>query len=130
MRDRIRERLAEYRTEALERIGTAENRTKLTHMERGTLTSSMCDLAINKDNEAGFAEYMDRSARFIRHFASWAGYADELRDGGTKLKQEIMARVTHEFRGQLDPALDKIIKRKVEDFELDYVEGEEMNAIT
>jgi hypothetical protein len=35
-----------------------------------------------------------------------------------------------QLRGQLDPTLDKIINRKVEDFELDYVEGREMNATT
>jgi hypothetical protein len=88
-------------------------------------------LAINTDNETGFVEYMDQSASFIRQVApgSWAEYADELRDGGHRLKQEIMARVEHELRGQLDPALDKIIKRKVEDFEWN-IEGKEMNATT
>jgi len=75
---------------------------------------------------------MDQSVNFIRRVApgSATEYADELRDGGNKLKQEIMAKVKHELRGQLDPALDKIIKRKVEDFELGYVEGREMNATT
>jgi hypothetical protein len=76
---------------------------------------------------------MDRSANFIRHVApgSWAQYADELRDSGHKLKQEIMARMNkNELAGQLDPALDKIIKRKVEDFELGFVEGKDMNATT
>jgi len=128
----IRERLAEYRGEALERIASAENRTKSTYAQRGILSSSMCYLAINRDNETGFAEYMDRSANFIRHVApgSWAEYAEELLDGGHKLKQEIMAKVKHELRGQLDPALDKIIKRKVEDFQLGYVEGQEMNTTT
>jgi hypothetical protein len=89
-------------------------------------------LAINRDNETGFAKYMDQSANFIRHVApgSWAEYADELRDGGTKLKQEIMAKVKHELRGQLEPVLDKLIKRKVEDFELGYVEGKNVNATT
>src|SRR5262249_43522640 len=61
---------------------------------------------------------------------SSADYADELRDGGNKLKQEIMAKVKHEFRGTLDLALDKLIKRKVEDFQLGYVEGQEMNTTT
>lgn len=126
MRDRIRERLTEYRSEALDRIVIAETRTKSTFAQ-GVVSSS-----INTDNETGFAEYMDRSASFIRHVApgSWAEYADELRDGGTKLKQEIMAKVKHELRGQLDPSLDKLIKRKVEDFELGYVEGKDMNATT
>jgi len=92
----------------------------------------MCLRAINEDNETGFREYMDQSVNFIRRVApgSATEYADELRDGGNKLKQEIMAKVKHELRGQLDPALDKIIKRKVEDFELGYVEGREMNATT
>jgi hypothetical protein len=132
MRDRIRERLTEYQTEALERIAVAVNRTKSKAASTGNLNSGGYYLAINKDNEAGFAEYMDRSANFIRHVAPGSGaqYADELRDGGHKLKQEIMAKVKHEFRGRLDPALDKIIKRKVEDFEFGFVEGREMNATT
>jgi hypothetical protein len=136
MRERIRERLEEYRSEALERIGVAVNSTKAAFNQRGTLTSSMCYLAVNKDNETGLAEYMDRSIHFIRHVASgsWAEYSDELRDAGRKLKQEIMDKLAHDpcgqLRGQLDPTLDKIINRKVEDFELDYVEGREMNATT
>ena len=132
MRDRIRKRLTEYRAEALERISRSEAKTRSTYAGRGTLQSSMCLRAINEDNETGFREYMDQSVNFIRRVApgSATEYADELRDGGNKLKQEIMAKVKHELRGQLDPALDKIIKRKVEDFELGYVEGREMNATT
>jgi hypothetical protein len=133
MRDRIRERLTEYRSEALERIGIAENRTKSIHVGRGTASSSMFHRDINEDNKTGFAEYMDQSADFIRQVArgSWAEYADELRNGGHKLKQEIMAKTGDEnFKAQLDPALDKIIKRKVEDFQLGYVEGQEMNTTT
>jgi hypothetical protein len=132
MRDRIRTRLTEYRGEALERIGIAVNRTKADAAQRGVLTSSMCYLAINRDNEAGFAEYMDRSVNFIRQVApgSWAEYADELRDGGNTLKQEIMAKPSDEnFKAHLDVALDKIIKRKVEDFEW-HIEGKDMNATT
>jgi len=101
-------------------------------MGTGTVTGSRCYLDINKDNEAGFAEYMDRSADFIRHVAagSTAEYADELRDGGNKLKQEIVTEVKHEFSGRLDPALDKIINRKVENFELGYVERKDMSPTT
>src|SRR5436309_1782770 len=104
MRDRIRQRLEKYRAEAHERIGIAVNKTKATFAQRGTLTSSMCYLAINEDNRAGFAEYMDRSIDLIRHVAagSWAQYADELREGGHKLKQEIMANLAkNELHGQL-----------------------------
>jgi len=139
MRDLIRKRLRENRGEALESIAIAINRTKSKFS--GSLTSSRCYLAINKDNEVGLAEYMDRSIHFIRRVASgsWAEYADELWDAGQKLKQEIMDKMAHdpgakmwaEVKGQLDTALDKIIKRKVEDFELDYVEeGRGMNATT
>jgi hypothetical protein len=132
MRDVIRKRLAEDRGEALQRIAIAENRTRSIHAGRGTLTSSMCDLAINQDNEVGLAEYMDQSVDFILQMApgSWAEYADELQESGNKLKQEIMARTKHQLRGQLDPALDKIIKRKVENFELGYTPGKKMNAAT
>jgi hypothetical protein len=136
MRDRIRQRLEEYGAEALECIGVAMNKTKLAFNQRGTLTSSMCYLAINKDNETGLAEYMDRSIHFIRHVASGslAEYSDELRDAGRKLKQEIMDKLARDpcgqLSGQLVPTLDKIINRKVEDFELNYTEGKEMNAIT
>lgn len=75
---------------------------------------------------------MDRSANFIRHVApgSWAEYGDELRAAGNKLKEEIMADTKSEFRDQLGEALDKLIKRKVEDFELGYTEGKNMNATT
>jgi hypothetical protein len=96
----------------------------------------MCYLAVNKDNEIGLAEYMDRSIHFIRHVASgsWAEYSDELRDAGHKLKQEIMDKLARDpcgqFSGQLVPTLDKIINRKVEDFEINYTQGREMTATT
>jgi len=35
-----------------------------------------------------------------------------------------------QFRADLDLALDKVIKRKVEDFEVGYMEGQQMNATT
>ena len=132
MRDRIKERLTEYRTEALESIASDESRTRSTHAGRGTLNSSMLHHDINEVNKTGFAEYMDRSVNFIRQVApgSWAEYADELRDGGNTLKQEIMAKPGDEnFKAHLDVALDKIIKRKVEDFEW-HIEGKDMNATT
>jgi hypothetical protein len=134
MRDRIRERLTEYRTEALERIAVAEDTTKAAFSERGTLRSSMFHRAINRDNENGFTQYMDQSADFIRQVApgSGAGYADELREGANKLKQEIMAKPGDEnFKVYLDEAINKIIKRKVEDFEFGINEGRrDMNATT
>src|SRR6516165_2393632 len=141
MRDRIRERLTEYRADALQSIGDAVNRTKSKFSGAGRMNSGYYYRAINKDNETGFAEYMDRSASFVRHVApgSWAEYAAELRDGGDKLKQEIMAKADHDlaassigvqFRADLDLALDKVIKRKVEDFEVGYMEGQQMNATT
>jgi hypothetical protein len=133
MRDRIRKRLAEYRTEALERIGRAEAKTKSTYAGRGTLQSSMCHLAINEDNETGFAEYMDQSVNFIRRAAPGSGreYADELREGANKLKQEIMAKSGDgNFKAYLDAAIDKLIERKIEDFELGIDEGREMNTTT
>ena len=133
MRDQIKERLTEYRAEARDSIAIAENKTKAEFAKRGTLSSSMFHLAVNEDNKTGFAQYMERSGKFIRHVApgSWPQYADELREGGHKLKQEIMARMNqNQLSGQLDPALDKLIKRKVEDFQLGYTEGEDMNATT
>jgi hypothetical protein len=92
MRDRIRERLTEYREEAHKRIGSAMAKTKSEFAGRGTLSSSMCYLAVNTDNETGLAEYMDRSIHFIRGVASgsWTEYVDELRDAEQKLKQDIM----------------------------------------
>ena len=51
-------------------------------------------------------------------------------DSGQKLKQEIMANTKSKFRDQLSEALDKLIKRKVEDFELGYVEGRDMTTTT
>ena len=98
MRDVIRKRLAEYRAEALKSIAIAVNGTKATFAERGGLNGSRCYLTINKDNETGLAKYMDRSVHFIRRVASgsWAEYADELRDGGHKLKQEIMDKMAND----------------------------------
>jgi hypothetical protein len=132
MRDLIRERLTEYRAEALERIGIAVNKTKSKAAGTGSLHGSRVHLTINEDNEAGFVEYMDRSIAFIRHVVPGrrAQYIDELRDGGTKLKQEIMARKDNQFKAQLGEALDQLIKRKVEDFEWGYMEGKDMNATT
>jgi len=143
MRDRIREQLTEYRTEALRSIVDAVNRTKSKASEAGRMNSHAYYRAINEDSKAGFAQYMDQSADYIRQVApaSWAEYSDELRDGGNKLKQEIMAEIDHDlaasrhsigaqFRTELKAALDKLIKRKVEDFELSFVEGGDLNAIT
>ena len=137
MRDVIKKRLAEYRIEALDSIAFAENRTKATFAQRGTLSSSMFHSSINEDNKTGFAQYMDQSANFIRQVApgSSAEYVDELWDGGHKLKQEIMANVDHEnsmmrenstrvqLKNELRLALDKLIERKVEDFEIGYIDG-------
>jgi hypothetical protein len=133
MRERIRARLREYRTKALLSIVAAVNSTKSKFSGAGRLNSHGYYRSINENNEAGFATYMDRSATFIRQVApgSSAEYVDELWDGGHKLKQEIMAKMDkNQLQGQLDPALDKLIRRKVEDFELGYVEGKDMNATT
>jgi len=70
MRDRIKERLTEYRTEALESIASAESRTKSTHAGRGTSISSTFNRDINEVNKTGLAEYMDRSVNFIRQAAT------------------------------------------------------------
>jgi hypothetical protein len=62
-------------------------------------------------------------------------------DGGHKLKQEIMAKVDRDLaasgnsigaqlRTELEAALDSLIERKVEDFEIGFVEGKEMNPTT
>jgi hypothetical protein len=89
----------------------------------------MAHIAINNDNKTGCAEYMDQSAKFIRHVAgsSWAEYADELRDAANELKQEIIARISDAGKRieNLEAALDKLIERRLEDFELNFVEGKE-----
>ena len=132
MRDRIRKRLREYRAQALGGIEVAVNRTRSKAAGYGNLHSSRLSLTINDDTKAGFAEYMDQSIKFICHVvpSSSAEYVDELWDGGHKLKQEIMANTKSELRAQLSETLDKLIERKVEDFELGFVEGKEMNATT
>jgi hypothetical protein len=120
----------------------AVNKTKSKFSGAGRLNSHGYYRSINENNEAGFAQYMDRSAKFIRQAApgSSAEYVDELWDGGHKLKQEIMAKMDREnsmtpgnsiavqLRNDLDATLDKLIERKVEDFELGIMEGREMNA--
>jgi hypothetical protein len=140
MRDRIRARLREYRTKALLSIVAAVNKTKSKFSGAGRLNSHGYYRSINENNEAGFAQYMDRSATFIRRAAhgSCAEYADELRDGGNTLKREIMAKMDREvavsgnsigaqLRNELEAALDKLIKHKVEDFEFGIMEGKDMN---
>jgi hypothetical protein len=132
MRDLIRERLTEYRAEAIQSIGIAVNKTRSRAAGSGNLGSSRLNLVINDDTKVGFAEYVDRSTKFIRHVApgSWAEYADELRDAGNKLMQEIMADTKSGLRSQLEEALNQLIKRKVEDFEFGYTEGQDMSATT
>ena len=143
MRDQIRQRLIEYAVEALRDIGVAVNETK----SKLDLNNSRTYLYINKDYEDGFAKYMDRSVEFVSHVGrgSKTEYATELREAGNNLKGTIMANLGHQNRmlgafpgnstrvalmGQLGPALDKLIKRKVEDFELGYIEGKDMTATT
>ena len=132
MREQIRKRLKEYRGEALESIGIAVSRTRSKASGTGTLHGSRINLDINKDTKTGFEEHMDESTKFIRQMApgSSAEYADELQDSGQKLKQEIMADTKSTFRDQLSEGLDKLIERKVEDFELGYVKGKDMTATT
>jgi hypothetical protein len=131
VRDQIREQLAAYRAEALERIGDVVNRTKSKASETGRTNSPAYYRAINEDNKAGLAQYMDRSADHICQVAPSSGteYSDELRDCGNKLKQEIMAKsdvaASAQFRTELRAALDKLIKHKVEDFEFDMTEGQD-----
>jgi hypothetical protein len=135
MRERIRKRLTEYRAEAIDSIEVAVNRTRSKFSGAGRANSHGYYGSINENNEAGFTEYMDRSATFIRRVApgSSAEYVDELWDGGQKLKQEIMAKMDRDpatsgnstavqLRNDLDATLGKLIERKVEDFELGYVE--------
>src|SRR5215831_15260088 len=144
MRERIRARLREYRTKALLSIVAAVNKTKSKFSGAGRLNSHGYYRSINENNEAGFAQYMDRSAEFIRQVApgSSAEYVDELWDGGHKLKQEIMAKMDREnsmtpgnstrvqLRNDLEAALDSLIERKLQDFEIGFVQGREMNATT
>jgi hypothetical protein len=129
----------------LDNIAVAINKTKSEFSGAGRLNSHGYYRSINENNKDGFAQYMDQSANFIRRVASgsYAEYADELWDGGNTLKQEIMAKMDHEnrmagalpgnsirdeLRNDLEAALDSLIKRKVEDFELGFIEGREMNA--
>lgn len=145
MKDRIKKRLSEYRDEALQSISDALSETKSELSGRGR--SKAWYRAIGKDYEGGLAKYMDLSANFIRQVAagSEADYANELRDAGNELKEEIIRKIDHndqlaaalpgnsmrvQSRNELDLALDKLIKRKVEDFELGVIEGREMTAIT
>jgi hypothetical protein len=67
MKDLIRKRLTEYRTEAMDSIGVAVNRTKSKAAGTGNLNSSKVYLAINEDNKAGFEAYMDRFIAFDPH---------------------------------------------------------------
>jgi len=111
------------------------------------LNSDRLYLFINEHNKTGFAQYIDRSANFIRYVAglSASQYADELRDAAKDLKYEIMAKMDrdnfmewalpgnperYQLRNELEPALDKLIERKFEDFRLGFIEGKDVNATT
>src|SRR5215510_10046380 len=94
MRNLIRKRLTEYRIDALDNIAVAVNNTKANFAKHGALNSDRLYLFINEHNKTGFAQYIDRSANFIRYVAgsSASQYADELRDAAKGLKYEIMAK--------------------------------------
>src|SRR5262245_32740045 len=113
----------------------------------GALNSDRLYLFINEHNKTGFAQYIDRSANFIRYVAglSASQYADELRDAAKDLKYEIMAKMDrdnfmewalpgnperYQLRNELEPALDKLLERKLDDFRLGFIEGKDMNATT
>jgi hypothetical protein len=147
MRNLIRKRLTEYRIDALDNIAVAVNNTKANFAKRSALNSDRLYLFINEHNKTGFAQYIDRSANFIRYVAglSASQYADELRDAAKDLKYEIMAKMDrdnfmewalpgnperYQLRNELEPALDKLIERKLEDFRLGFIEGKDMNATT
>jgi hypothetical protein len=66
MRDRIRERLTEYRAEALESIGIAVNKTRAKAAASGNSGSSRLNLVINDDTKIGFAKYMIDPSLFSR----------------------------------------------------------------
>ena len=102
---------------------------------RQIVNSDRLYLFINEHNKTGFAQYIDRSANFIRYVAglSASQYADELRDAAKDFKYEIMAKMDrdnfmewalpgnperYQLRNELELALDKLIERKLEDFRL------------
>jgi hypothetical protein len=62
---------------------------------RQIVNSDRLYLFINEHNKTGFAQYIDRSANFIRYVAglSASQYADELRDAAKDFKYEIMAKM-------------------------------------
>jgi len=95
MRNLIRKRLTEYRIDALDNISVAANNTKANFANHGALNSDRLYLCINEHNKTGFAQYIDRSANFIRYVAglSASQYADELRDAAKDFKYEIMAKM-------------------------------------
>ena len=147
MRNLIRKRLTEYRIDALDNISVAANNTKANFANHGALNSDRLYLFINEHNKTGFAQYIDRSANFIRYVAglSASQYADELRNAANDLKYEIMAKMDrdnfmewalpgnperYQLRNELEPALDKLIERKLEDFRLGFIEVKDMNATT
>src|SRR5215510_14586483 len=69
MRNLIRKRLTEYRIDALDNIAVAVNNTKANFAKHGALNSDRLYLFINEHNKTGFAQYIDRSANFIRYVA-------------------------------------------------------------
>jgi len=136
-------RLMEDREAAVQEVEIAKNKTKSEAAKHGALNGSRVQIYINEDIKHGLAAYLDRSAKFITHVAgpSHNLYANELREAASALKQDVLGKLDHEskmemafpgsaeratFRRILELDLDKIIKRKLEDFELAFVEGNKM----
>src|SRR5262245_44470557 len=147
MRNLIRKRLTEYRIDTLDNISVAVNNTKANFAKHGALNGDRLYLFIDEHNKTGFAQYIDRSANFIRYVAGFSAsqYADELRNAANDLKYEIMAKMDrdnfmewalpgnperYQLRNELEPALGKLIERKFEDFRLGFIEGKDVNATT
>ena len=143
MRDRIVKRLAEERTDALESIAIAVSKTTDKARTNGALGNSRLYLSIDEDHKTGVATYIDQCARFIHQVAgsSFLNYQKELCDELNELKRQLMDKMERqhrvktafpgnssraEQRKRLGPALDNIIKRKLEDFQLGIIEGQKM----
>lgn len=144
MKELIAKRLAEDRAEQLDRVEIAKSGVKSKAASHGALNGSRRYLSINEVTKSGLGDYLDQSAKFIRQVAGVRSleYAIELRDAGNKFKEEALTRFDREmtmtrafpghservaFRKQLVQAMDKIVARKVEDFQLGIIEGEKIS---
>lgn len=141
----ITNRLESDRADQLEKIEKARITIKSNAMFLGAKDGPAIYVTTNEEIEREFEDFIDQSAKFIHHVAGeeFRDYEDELRKTAGQLKLDILRTLdennymTRAFPGNSTRvrmrdehalALDKIIKRKLQDFSLGVIGGVKVNS--